>query len=410
MRPGNSKKNLSSNFAIQSTLHESHDSHHDRFDAVIVGAGLAGLQCSLELLSRGWRVLLVDRKESPDQFVHTTGIFVRRTLEDFDLPPDLLGPVVRHVTLYSPARRALRLESPHEEFRVGSMGPIYQRMLKAGLGMGLEWLPSTHFVRSEATDSGSIVHLETNRRPLRARTRFLIGADGVNSKVAADLGLSRNSSWIVGAERIYTGVPLEGPPRFDCFLDPRLAPGYIAWLIHDGREVHLGVGGYSSKFRPADALKAFSDSVTGLLDFSNARLEETRGGRIPVGGVLRLIACPRGLLIGDAAGAVSPLTAGGLDGAMRLSRFAAQTLEDVASGTGRSIEMVYSGEAFRARFLSRLWMRRAIALTSSPILIELGCAVARTPVLRPVVWQLFFGRGSFPDTPAPRHSWTAQRT
>ena len=32
-----------------------------------------------------------------------TGIFVRRTLEDFDIPEDCLGPAVRHVALYSPA-------------------------------------------------------------------------------------------------------------------------------------------------------------------------------------------------------------------------------------------------------------------------------------------------------------------
>lgn len=408
MRRGNSKKILPTNFAAQSTSAATGKTAAP-FDAVIIGAGLAGLQCSLELLSRGWRVLLVDRKDSPDQFVHTTGIFVRRTLEDFDLPGDLLGPVVRHVSLYSPARRVLRLESPHEEFRVGRMGPLYRRMLNEALERNLEWLPSTHFAGSEPSGCGSVVHLETAGRSLLARTRFLIGADGVNSKVATDLGLSRNGSWIVGVEKIYTGVPLEGPPEFHCFLDPLLAPGYIAWLIHDGHEVHLGVGGYAAKFRPERALKTFTDSLKDRFDFSRAHLVETRGGRIPVGGVLRRIAGPRGLLIGDAAGAVSPLTAGGLDGAMRLSRYAAQTLENV-SESGASLEQMYSGERFRARFLSRLWMRRALSLSSSSAILELGCAVARTPVLRPLVWQLFFGRGSFPDAPARRQRWLMQRT
>ena len=53
---------------------------------------------------------------------HTTGIFrSAAALEDFDLPEDCLGPPVRHVTLYSPqARRPLRLESPHDEFRSGA--------------------------------------------------------------------------------------------------------------------------------------------------------------------------------------------------------------------------------------------------------------------------------------------------
>src|SRR3982751_392086 len=101
----------------------------ERYDVVIVGAGLGGLQCAKLLGRQGVRVLLVDRKASLDESIHTTGIFVRRTLEDFDLPENCLGPPVRHVTLYSPARRMMMLESPHDEFRVGRMGQLYLHYL-----------------------------------------------------------------------------------------------------------------------------------------------------------------------------------------------------------------------------------------------------------------------------------------
>jgi flavin-dependent dehydrogenase len=78
-----------------------------KFDVCIIGAGLGGLQCARLLGRKGLSVLLVDRKRSLSESVHTTGIFVRRTLEDFDLPEDCLGPPVRRVVLYSPQRRAL---------------------------------------------------------------------------------------------------------------------------------------------------------------------------------------------------------------------------------------------------------------------------------------------------------------
>src|SRR5882672_2335051 len=117
----------------------------DRYDVVVVGAGLAGLQTARLLGERGVHVLLVDRKSSLDQAIHTTGIFVRRTLEDFALPEDCLGPPVRHVRLYSPARRFMDLESPHDEFRVGRMGALYQRLLDNCLRVGVEWMPATRY-------------------------------------------------------------------------------------------------------------------------------------------------------------------------------------------------------------------------------------------------------------------------
>jgi len=34
-------------------------------------------------------------------------------------------------------------------------------------------------------------------------------------------------------------------------MEPRLAPGYLAWVVHDGAETHVGVGGYPARFDPA---------------------------------------------------------------------------------------------------------------------------------------------------------------
>ncbi|HKB13297.1 MAG TPA: lycopene cyclase family protein, partial [Vicinamibacterales bacterium] len=129
----------------------------------------------------------------------------------------------------------------------------------------------------------------------------------------------------------------------------------------------------------------------------DGRVIERRGGLIPVGGILRRIASERGLLVGDAAGAVSPLTAGGLDAALRLSTFAAEvTAEYLASGD-RDVLAAYDGSRFRARFVARRWMRRAMRVAGHPLLIELACALLRTAPGRALAAHVFFGRGSFPD-------------
>jgi flavin-dependent dehydrogenase len=373
----------------------------ETFDVVIVGAGLAGLQTTRLLAESGVRALLVDRKRTLEDSVHTTGIFVRRTLEDFHLPEDCLGRPISRVTLYSPARRALALESKQEEFRVGRMAKLYARLLEDARRAGAAWSPSTRYAGLEdAGGRGSVVRLERGGRAWPVRARYLIGGDGARSRVARDLGLDENREWIVGVEDVLEGVPLEGPPQFHCFLDPRLAPGYLAWVVHDGEEAHVGVGGHAARFDPLRALESFREEVAGLFDFTRARCVERRGGRIPVGGVLERIANGRGLLIGDAAGAVSPLTAGGLDPCMRLSSLAASVVaEFIETGDARALAR-YSGERFRARFVSRLWMRRVLSSVRSPSLLEVGCALLRLSPLDALARHIFFGRGSFPDVAA----------
>ena len=375
------------------------------YDTIIVGAGLAGLQCARLLGRRGLRVLLVDRKSSLQNSIHTTGIFVRRTLEDFDIPSDCLGPVVRDVTLYSPSRRALALTSKRDEFRIGRMGRLYEHYLDHCINAGVDWLPGTRYAEHSKLKNNLVVRLDCGESSHQVTTRYLVGADGANSRVARNLSLDRNSEWIVGVEHVLINVPLSGPPRLHCFLDPNLAPGYLAWVAHDGEETHVGVGGYAAMFDPLHALDHFRSSLKDIVDLSEAKEVERRGGRIPVGGVLRKIANTEGLLIGDAAGAVSPLTAGGLDPCMRLSTLAARVISEyLETGDADSLRD-YSGELFRSRFASRLWMRRLVSSVRTPWLIELACAGMRLPIANWFAWHVFFGRGSFPDV---EPHWTPQ--
>jgi flavin-dependent dehydrogenase len=370
----------------------------EHVDVAVIGAGLAGLQCARLLAGHGLQVLLVDRKSSLEQAIHTTGIFVRRSLDDFSLPPSCLGPPIRRVMLYSPARRALVLDSPHDEFRVAQMGALYSRMLKDCQAAGAQWLPSTSYLGATPVEGGSLVRLQIGSDDHAIHARYLVAADGSNSRVAADLGLSLNRHVIVGLEEVFEDVPFRGTPQLHCFLDRRIAPGYIAWIAEDGRSVHVGVGGYRSKFLPSAALDAFRASVGSMVDLRNSRLVERRGGRIPVGGILPNLISPRGLLIGDAAGAVSPLTAGGLDPCLRLSELAAKVVNRYLSDNDPTHLAAYDGAAFRRQFRLRRALRAAFNAAGYNPMLEVGCALLHTPPGRHFARRLFFGRGSFPDT------------
>jgi flavin-dependent dehydrogenase len=292
------------------------------------------------------------------------------------------------------------LESDRDEFRVGRMGMLYLRRLAEAETAGVEWFPGTRYECSTADDGGSAVWLSQRGRRFRVKTRLLIGADGAGSRVAQHLSLDANRAHLIGVEDVVEAACIEGPPALHCFLDPELAPGYIAWLAYDGEAAHIGVAGYAHRFAPLDALRSFSTRLreSGVCDTRCARRIERRGGRIPVNGILPRIANGRGLLVGDAAGAVSPLTAGGLDPCLRLSWYAAEVASQVLASGSLAALSGYSGAMFRRRFRSRLLMRRVLSSVRSRALAELVVQTLSMPPFRALANHIFFSRGSFPVT------------
>jgi flavin-dependent dehydrogenase len=329
----------------------------DTVDVLVVGAGLAGLTTARLLAQAGLDVAVCERRTSLETGIRTTGIFVRRTLDDYDLPHQ--GPAVRRVLLYPPSHRdPVELVSGRDEFRVGDMEGIYATAV------------------AEARRAGAQVDLNSSYPARSRKARFTIGADGARSTVAKNLGLDVNRRLITGIEEVYP-VRTGSVPTFHCVVDPRLAPGYLAWVIDDGEHAHIGLAGRADRFTAPlpRLLRRFRDSFptpepTGPV--------KRRGGPIPVGGLLRRIVSPDGLLVGDAAGAVSPLTAGGLDPCMRMSELAASVTFDYLRSGNRYVLEHYDGAAMRRRYLLRSQLRRGLSLVGSPGVAESAFALLRT--------------------------------
>lgn len=365
-------------------------------DVLVVGAGLAGLHTATLLGGRGHHVTLVDQRSDLAHPIRTTGIFVRKTLDDFTFPDGSLGPPIRRVVLYPPSRaRPVELVSDRDEFRVGDMARVYAgatadaRAAGVRVRLGVRYLGGTDGRHAMVTPNG----------PEELRARFVVGADGARSAVARDLGLDRNRRILTGAEEVFRSPSRRRTPTFHCVVDPRMAPGYLAWVVDDGEHVHVGTAGYARRFRHGvrTTLREFLATAPGLPAVPPGAEVERRGGPIPVGGLLRRIASPAGLLVGDAAGAVSPLTAGGLDPCLRLSEHAADVLDDALRTGGPCVLRHYDGDALRRRFRGRLVLRGALDQGRSPALVEAGFAALRTRPGQAAARRILFGDRSFPD-------------
>jgi flavin-dependent dehydrogenase len=296
-----------------------------------------------------------------------------------------------------------------DEFRIADMGALYRCLLGRARQDGVEYRPATRYVASRAIQGGSTVQLECRGEAGEVRARLIIGADGATSRVARDLGLDENREWIVGVEDVLEGSLHHGEPELHCIVDPQLAPGYIAWVADDGQSVHVGVGGLPARFQPASALASLYARLLADRRFAGLRglrRMERRGGRIPVNGLLRRIGCARGVLIGDAAGAVSPLTAGGLDPCYRLTRRATALVAQVLAGAPAAMLEGYSGAPYQRHFARKRRSRRVLEGLRHPLLVELAFAGLRTSPGRRLARRVLFGRGSFPDLEPPASATT----
>ena len=150
-------------------------------------------------------------------------------------------------------------------------------------------------------------------------TRYLVGADGPNSRVAKYLALGQNTRFLFSVEYEYAGLEIPDADKLHCFIDRRLAPGYIGWVVAGVGVVQVGLARRVRDAQPSadSAMNAFLEKISPLFDFRAKRPASVRAGMIPVGGVVTPVAAPRALLVGDAAGMVSPVTAGGIHTALK---------------------------------------------------------------------------------------------
>jgi 2-polyprenyl-6-methoxyphenol hydroxylase-like FAD-dependent oxidoreductase len=127
------------------------------------------------------------------------------------------------------------------------------------------------------------------------------------------------------------------------------------------------------------------DRCGSLFDLKGARIAGRRGGLIPVGGPVTPAARGRVLLAGDAAGLVSPLTAGGIHTALASGREMALAIRrHLLEGAPPPAELL-AGSYPRHR--TKRLLRAALDLTPPNWLLD--CAL-RTPLLPALARLVYF--------------------
>jgi len=288
------------------------------FQVAVVGASFAGLACARVLASRGISTVVLERKADPGDAPHTTGVLVKEVADEWDVPEEFTRKI-HVVRLYAPSKTFVDLSSPGYYFLATDTPALVRWLAEETRAAGATILMNAQFNNAQRVRDKFWLEAE------EITCRFLVGADGVQSLVARDFNLGINQACLIGVEVEYEGVRGVDEDRLHCFLDSKLAPGYIGWVVTGMGITQIGL---ACQRRGKPELERFIAGLSNLFDFRRARIVGRRAGLIPVGGPVHPFGCNDVLLIGDAAGLVSPLTAGGIHTALHFGRRAGQMVSD----------------------------------------------------------------------------------
>jgi len=310
----------------------------ERFDAVVVGAGPAGSTAARELAEAGARALVLERATLPRYKTCAGGVPLRTA----SLLPFAVDPVVEdRVT-----RMAVSLRGRQKYVRDARTPYAYMTMRAR-----LDGFLAARAVEAGATirDGVTVSRVEREGAAWRVVTpggdveaRFLVGADGANSRVARDTGLGSGL-----AEGVALEAEVRAPDatmdrwRGTVGIDLGYRPSGYAWVFPKDEVLSLGI------VMPKEcgpALRERLDAYTRLLGLSAAPVDVFSGHKVLFRRSRTAIADGTALLVGDAAGLADELSEEGIYYAVRSGQMAAQAILAEPGAPAAAYECVVDGE------------------------------------------------------------------
>ncbi len=270
------------------------------YDLVVVGASFAGLACAESAAREGLKTLVMDKKRAAGASTQSTGIFVKEIAESISIPQKLCRKIAG-IRLYAPNMQFVDLLSPDYYFLATDTEKVLDWMASQTAAQGAKFTYGSAVRRIDVRSSHMAINDEV-------RASYLVGADGAKSTVAQQLGLGRNKKFLLGTECEVALTAAVHPEFMHVFLDPQLAPGYIGWIVPGVNHLQIGLAG---RLPHKVALAPFLKKLSRFFK-AEFTIHKKRSGLIPCGGLVSNWYSRRACLLGDAAGMVSPLTAGGI--------------------------------------------------------------------------------------------------
>src|SRR5688572_7643529 len=276
------------------------------YDAIVIGAGPAGLQAARQLATRQLRVAVLEEHQVVGDPVHCTGVLAREAFDEFSLSTESILNELTTARFISPSGQDIVYRTRVVEAVVVDRALFDRRLADEAVRAGAELIRGARVHRVAPTSDGVTIHV-ADQPPLQARSCVL--ACGGRYALHRQLGLGVPSLLLHTAQR---EIPASTPGDVEVHFGSEVAPRGFAWVVPVWRDdrsfARIGV------MAEADAPTYFMRLVE--------RVASRWGVELPLPGPPRLKILPlsrisrtygdRFIAVGDAAGLVKPTTGGGI--------------------------------------------------------------------------------------------------
>ncbi len=347
-RDASSVTNIHSAKPIYTDIPVQHPEIMATYDAVICGAGPSGSTAAMYMADAGLDVVVLEKKSFPrakpcggalrtqviSEFTH-----VERGMKKIPYTvcyrAKMYPPSLENCVDYNPGNVVMyNVQRLHFDAMLADMAR----------DAGAELRENEAVKKVSVNAKGGVLQLTSGEEVLG---KVIIGAGGMHDPVArymrrkenlpekwpkSDIGLVVTEEYDVGEDFITDAYGKERTSYFH--LKPNNLYGY-AWVFPKKSVLNMGFGAYWSYMKGLDIKGAYGDYLEMLkkqgLVPAGLKPNKPKGAQIPLKGAIRTTFSDRILLLGDAAGFVSPMGGDGIYYAMSSGRIAADVVKQCTS-------------------------------------------------------------------------------
>jgi len=355
------------------------------YDAIVVGAGPAGLLAARKIAKKGFSVLILERDKDLGSRACAEAVS-STAFETAEIPQyrSLISNDVEGAYVYPPDEsKGVKIAGGTYKGYILNKPIFLCALAKEAVAAGSDLMMRSE-VKSISMNDGKAKQLVYDQKGVQHEASFkiLVGADGVGSTVSRNCGFNTQGFEIIPTMQyvmINCNIP-EGK-MIRIFMGNEVAPlGYVWVFAKNEYMANVGIG---VRGKPA---KPYLDKFIAdhPVFFKNAKIVKEGGGGVPVSGQVSEIVKGNVVLSGDSAGQVIPITGGGIRTSMGSGSIAGSCIADALEANDLSLLNKYPtlyADYWGSRISKSLKVLRAIENLTDEDLNTLGSLICGDDVV-----------------------------